>query len=132
MSTVVDDTRDTISARIAAQWADDRIRWPNVAYSPEEGKTWLSVNILWGDGFIATKNGRNNLVGVLFLTVFSPVGRGDGAISELADDARDMVNRLEVSGVRFAAPSGPSFSTETATKWRQAQVTCSFSVEEEV
>jgi hypothetical protein len=132
MSTIVDDTRAAIEGRVASNWGNTRIRWPNVAYTPEEGKTWLAVDIRWGDGFIATKNGRNRLIGVLFLTVFAPVGRGDGAISELADDARDLVNRLEVSGVRFVAPSGPSFSTETATKWRQAQVTCGFSVEEEV
>ena len=132
MSTVVDDARAAIEGQVASNWADTRIRWPNVAYTPTEGKTWLAVDIRWGDGFMLTKGGRNNIVGVLFLTVFAPVGRGDGAISELADDARDLVNRLEVSGVRFVAPSGPNFSTDTATKWRQAQVTCGFSIEEEV
>ena len=49
MSTVVDDARAAIEGQVASNWADDRIRWPNVAYTPEEGKTWLAVDIRWGD-----------------------------------------------------------------------------------
>jgi hypothetical protein len=132
VSTIVDDTRQTIEARIAAQWANTRIRWPNVPYKPPDNKSWMSVDVLWGDGFIQTKNGRNTLVGVLNLNVFVPVGGGDGSLAELCDDARDMINRLEVSNVRFDAPSGPRFSIDADSKWRQGTVSCAFSIDETV
>ena len=130
MSTVIDSARDAIEARIAAQWANTRIRWPNVHYTPPDDDSWLSVDVLWGDGFIQTKNGRNTLIGVLNLNVFVPTGTGGGDLAELCDDARDMINRLEVSGVRFGAPSGPRFSVDG--KWRQGTVSVAFSTDEEV
>jgi hypothetical protein len=132
MATTVDDARATIEARIAGQWANSRIRWPNVHYTPPSEDSWLSVDILWGDGFLATKNGRNTLIGVVNLNVFVPVGNGDGTLAELCDDARDMLNRWSGSGVSFDAPSGPRFSTGTDSKWRQGTVSCGFQVDEEV
>jgi hypothetical protein len=132
MSTIIDSAREAIEARIASQWANSRIRWPNVPYAPPNNKSWLSVSVLWGDGFIQTKNGRNTVVGVLDLNVYVPVGQGDGTLAELCDDARDMVNRLEVSGVRFDAPSGPRLSVDAGSKWRQGTISCSFSTDEEI
>jgi hypothetical protein len=128
VSTVIDSTSVAIEARVAAQWANDRIAWPNVHYEPPDDDSWLAVDILWGDGFIQTKNGRNTLVGVLNLRVYVPTGTGEGTLGQLCDDARDMINRLEVSGVRFDAPSGPRFSVDG--KWRQGTVSCAFSTDE--
>jgi len=132
MATTIDDARAAIEARIAAQWANTRIRWPNVHYTPPDDQSWLSVDILWGDGTVATKNGRNVIVGVLNLNVFVPAGQGDGALAELCDDARDMINRWSGSGVRFSAPSGPRLSLSADSKWRQGTVTCGFTMDEEV
>lgn len=131
-TTTIDTARAAIEARIADQWANDRIRWPNVHYTPPDHESWLSVDIIWGDGTIATKDGRNLLVGILNLNIFVPVGTGGGTLADLCDDARDMVNRWSGSGVIFGAPSGPRFSIGADNKWRQATIMAAFTTEEEV
>jgi len=132
-TTTIDTARAAIEARIAAQWADTRIRWPGQHYTPPDDKSWLAVDIVWGDGIMLTKNGRNSLVGVLYLNIYVPVGTTGGRVlAELCDDARDMINRWSGSGVVFEAPSGPRLSVMADSKWRQATITAAFTIEEEV
>ena len=68
----------TVDAAIDAGWASEPISWPNMPFTPPDNLPWLKVDYLWGDSFIATKDGLNTTVGVVQLTIFSPRDAGDG------------------------------------------------------
>lgn len=134
----------TIEQRIAAQWqASDgdaltKIAWPGVAFTPPEPKfattkySWLKVDIVWGEGQLSTKNGRNTIVGILELGVFVPDrARGLKTLHTLTDTARDIANRLETSGVRFGVPSGPVDVPEDSG-WLHRAISVPFTVDETV
>lgn len=134
-TTTIETTLDTIEGRIETLWVvggnpRTTIRWPNVPFTPPDDAAWIAVDTLWGDGFLETKDGLNVVVGVVNINVFIPTGHGDGDLLLLVDHARDMFNRVGVSGVRFGVPSGPTFAEES--KWRQGTVSCAFSVEETI
>ena len=133
MASALDTARVTIEGRIKTLWEageDTPILWPNDPAAPPESGTWIQPTILWGDGFVQTKNGRNQIIGVLSINVFGDAGKGTGALNQAADSVRDLANRVEVSGVRFGVPSGPRPIPSPDTKWVQANVRVPFSVDE--
>jgi hypothetical protein len=135
MASALDTARQTIESRIKTQWEageDTTIIWPNSPVDPPNTGTWIQPSILWGDGFISTKNGRNQIVGVVNINVYAPAGDGTGNLFSSADSVRDMLNRVEVSGVRFEAPSGPRIVPSPESRWIQANVSVPFTVEETV
>lgn len=113
---------------IAATWVATPIAWPNVAFVPPVTGPWLRVDFLWGDGFIATKDGGSDVVGILQLGVFGPKDEGDGDLYALAETARAMFNRLRMGDVSFEAASGPSTISEES--WRAVVVSLPFTVQE--
>ena len=119
--------------QIDTQWGSTtRIAWPNQKFATTENdKKYLRVDVLWGASFMQTMEptGRNNTVGVLVLTLFGRKGKGMGELLGLADTARDMVNRVTLTGVDFFASSGPT-PQETVDGWMQVQVTTPFQVTE--
>jgi len=99
-----------IWTRIHTLWeARTPIGWPNVDFTPPETAPWIEVAIAWGDGEAVTMGptNRSTLTGVLFINCFSVEGEGQGELMGTADAARDLVNRIEVSGIRFGVPSAP-------------------------
>jgi hypothetical protein len=118
-----------VETAVRTAWAQDAtIAWPNVPFTPPDHAKWLRVDWVWGGGFIETKgaSGYNTIVGVLQLTVFVPKDTGEGPLWTLVDTMRDAVNRKSLGDVRFAAPSGPVFTTEP--KWRGAVITAPFTI----
>jgi len=130
MSSALDTARATIETDIASSWSATPIIWPNEPTSPPETGRWIQPWILWGDGFLSTKNGRNTVVGVLNINVYAPAGSGTGELFGTADSARDLFNRMETGSVRFGAPSGPRIVPNPDSKWIQAAVTIPFTVDE--
>lgn len=131
MASALDTARQVIEGRLNTNWSATKIAWPNVAFSPSSGEAWIQPSLLWGEGFVSTKTGRNAVHGVLHINVFVPRGTGTGVALSYADDLRDLFNRLEVSGVRFDAPSGPQPQAGDED-WAQVAVTVGFTVEEVV
>lgn len=109
-----------------------RVAWPGVPFTPPDAE-WVRFNILWGDGFVQTMGGpglgTNELVGVVSIQLFVKPGSGSGALEGYCDDVREIFNRVEVSGVRFEAPSGPRPPQER-DGWLQGTVDVAFTVEE--
>jgi hypothetical protein len=135
MASALDTARAAIEGRIQTLWAlsdNTTIAWPNQPTSPPATGTWIQPTILWGDGFIQTKNGRNTIAGLLNINVYGEPGKGWGPVSQTGDSVRDLVNRVEVSGVRFGAPSGPRPVPSPDLKWVQANVRIPFTVDEVV
>lgn len=109
------------------------IYWPNTLFTPPAvaaGVKWLKVDIVWGDGVPVTmgETGRNTLVGVIYLSVYTPKGEARGAATQLCDQLRDLFNRVEFAGVRCNAPSAPAFAPED--EWERAQVRVGFTFDE--
>ncbi|HEX7048654.1 MAG TPA: phage tail terminator-like protein [Longimicrobiales bacterium] len=133
-----------IRAHFATEWKaargytdeqlGERVAWEGVDFTPPASE-WVRLSILWGDAFEQTMGGpavgKNEVVGVVSVTLFYPPGRGTGVLEGLADDVRDIFNRAEVSGVRFGAPSGPKPARER-DGWVQTTVDVPFTVEETI
>ena len=135
MASALDAARQTIQSRIETQWAasdNTKIIWPNDPQDPPNTGNWIQPSIIWGDAFITTKNGRNQIIGVVNINCYAPAGSGTGTLTDTADSVRDMINRVEVSGVRFEAPSGPRIVPSPDERWIQANVSVAFAVEETV
>lgn len=114
MSSAVATAQKLLYAQISTVWAGRTpVRWPNVDFiPPTDGSPWLAVDLMWGDGFARSmgeigSGARNFMVGVLQLTVFGPTGEARGVTMALVDVARDIVNRVIISGVRCDVPSAP-------------------------
>ncbi len=135
MASALDTARDTIEARVKTQWEaglNTTIAWENIKTDPPATGAWIKVNILWGETELSTKNGRNTITGVLQISVFSPSETpGTGLLHATADAVRDMVNRIEVTGVRFGTPSGPKPAVASG-RWLQRVVDIPFTVDEVV
>lgn len=143
MSSTLTTAHRAILQRIETAWAARTpVAWPNVEFTPPdpsapenaESAVWLQVSILWGDGAPGTMGagGQNDVVGVLQFNIFAPKGRGGAALTTHADAARDVANRLEVGGVRFGAPSGPTVVPVESSGWAQVAVRVPFTVLETV
>jgi len=127
----------SVEAYLESNWTQTPIAWPGIDFDPPDGP-WLQASIQWGDGFIETMggsgSGTNAVVGVLTLNLFDKPGDGAGQVDSLADDARDLFNRAEVSGVRFDAPSGPKPGEGRTgeTAWLQRTVSVPFEIVETI
>lgn len=138
MSSALSAAQKAIYSRVRTLWADRTpIAWDNVNFTPPDPgqgpAQWLKVDIAWGEGAAVSMGGagaRNTLPGVLFLTVFGPKNAAFGEIMRLCDLARDMVNRVEVNGVRFGVPSAPLPGEDP--RWAMRQVQCGFTVDETI
>jgi len=132
MSSALDTARATVEELIRANWTNPTttIAWPNVPFTPPETGVYIAPHVLWGRGAISTKNGRNTVVGSLSVNVYSRRAAGGGPAHQSADDLRDLVNRVETSGVRFGAPSGPTEVPSADAAWVQYNVSVPFSVDE--
>jgi hypothetical protein len=134
MASALKAAQIAILTRFKTLWAArSPVAYPNIAFVPPEEGPWVRFDIVWGDGEPATMGQaggkRNTLVGVIFVNVFANPGSGRGAANAEADAARDVFNRLEVSGVRFSVPSGPE-PVRGDPEWEQVVVKIPFSVDE--
>lgn len=79
---------------------------PAIAEGEENEPAYLRFTMLDGDGrqvsFGASRRWRN--VGVLVVSIFTPLGAGDGRARELADEAATILRGITVSGVTLQAP----------------------------
>ena len=130
MASALDTARKTIETLLNA--ITDTIIWSNDPKDPPSSGTWIEPHILWGGGFVSTKNGRSTITGVVSVNVFAQGGTGTGPLMVKADSVRDVMNRIESSGVRFGVPSGPRRIPNPESKWVQANITVPFSVDETV
>lgn len=116
----------------ADAWASRTpIAWPNAPFTPP-AKVWVKVDLTWADGVPSTMGPvaarRNSIAGLLTVGVYGPRDVGGKGVMDVADDVRDVFNRLTVDGVRFDVPSGPLPGADPALAGGVVRVT--FSVDE--
>lgn len=135
MASGLEAARKTIETRIEQQWVEwdgsprTPIEMPGRPFRPPAGGKWLQVHLLWGNAEAAAMGGLNEVIGVVNLNVFGPKDKGYGALLKLVDAARNMLNRVVVSGVRFGVPSGPDVVVSEAA-YAQMNVSVPFSLDE--
>jgi hypothetical protein len=127
-----------LEARLATLWVDAAgdprtpIRWPGVVFTPPvgDGAAWLEPVVVFGEGLHLSKDGRNRIVGVLNVNLFASPGGGLGSLYTLADQVRDLFNRVDLPDLRLQVPSGPRLVTEDP--FLQLALTVPFEAEEVV
>jgi len=133
MASALKTAEGAIMTRLNTEWASaTEIAWPGKRFTKPDA-AWIRPTVIWGDGFMQTAGptNRNQIPGVLKVQIFSKPGNGEGEIKGHADSIRDIFNRVEFSGLRFDAPSGPKPAVER-NDWLQTVVDCPFIYEEVV
>jgi hypothetical protein len=136
MASNVSSAAQVIEARLSTQWgATTPILWENATDEPPDvSDGWIRPTILWGDSFLITKNGRNTIVGVLSINVYTPKNAGMGVSDGYVDDLRDAFNRLKLAGadetIRFGIPTAGQAVTDPSEGWMVKNVSCPFEIDE--
>ena len=139
MASALDAVRVAIEGQVKDGWKEDApIQWPGRPWTPPNGP-WVQVHVIFGKagavtmGTRGTGAGTNQVVGLVNLNIFGPGGKGTGALTRLADAARDLLASLVVEGVQFDEPDGPvavPAGGERKEQWAQVNVSTTFVVVE--
>ena len=104
MSSTYNDIRQAIEARIATEMAESpsyQVSYENVPFTPPNNAVWIKVLVRFGASNYATligpTAGSNRQSGILFISIFSPVGTGAGANFTVAERLRDLFDRKTVN-----------------------------------
>jgi hypothetical protein len=131
VASAIDTAQLAILARFDAQWGTTTdIAWPNVEFVPPDAKTWVQLDILWGDGFMETMNGRNRMYGVIQISVNGLKGVARSDLITKVNTARDVFNRWDGSGVSCGAASPPRPVPDD--EWDRAVISIPFDYSEVV
>ena len=128
------DDANTIRGRFAAEWTTLRpgtpVAYDNTPFDPALDAVdglgnpipWVRLTVIPGDGFQASLGTPRvwRSTGVVSVQVFVPVGEGDGAANELADDAASVFRGVLDAGLTFRAPALTRVGPEGA--WYQINV----------
>lgn len=108
---ICEHIRSVVESRLRALWVESPnvlrtpIQFPNVAglvdkngtmlTHPPQQAPWLKLDIGWGEGRAATLGtpALNELVGVIYLSIFVPSGTGTAALETLKGHARKIFTR---------------------------------------
>lgn len=82
MSTVYNDIRAALTARLMAMTDLPDVAWENTAYTPTVGVPYLVPSIMWGESFQAEygTSGLNREVGIYQIRCVYPDGEGEGPL----------------------------------------------------
>lgn len=115
MSSTYNDVRKAIEARIATEMALSpayQVSFENVPFVPPNNSVWLKVLVRFGASNYATligpTQGSTRQSGIIFISIFSPIGTGAGANFTVAERLKDLFDRKTVDKVIFDAPDGPN------------------------
>ena len=120
-----------LEMRLAQAFPTTPIAWPNVEFDAPEGQVWLRPWTLWPQAQLLTMRpeGINRVPGLYQVNVYSPLGRGAGAVLTVGDQVRALYTRACFGGVRCDVPTGPVVLPEESP-WYGVAVTIPFSVVE--
>ena len=110
MASAVETAAAAIHVRFNGQWGTTtKVAWPNEKFKPPDSESWVQLAVLWGDAFMETMEttASNRMYGIVQLSLYCPVGEGEGTAMGYVDTLRDIFNRWSGSGVVFGASSGP-------------------------
>lgn len=114
MSSTYNDVRQTIESRIATEMAlspSYQVSYENVPFTPPNNSIWIKVLVRFGASNYATllgpTAGSNRQSGIVFISIFSPIGTGSGANFTVAERLKDLFDRKTVDKVIFNAADGP-------------------------
>lgn len=131
MSSALDAAQVAVYSRFNTQWAGATpIQFPGAVFTPPNEAPWVRVELIWGDAFEDTMEptARNTLVAVIHVTVFGPKAVGRKDVMAKVNAVRDIFNRVEFSGVRCGAPSGPKPVEDP--EWEALAVTIPCTIDE--
>lgn len=127
------DASSVLLSRFAAAFPTVPTWWPGTDFMPpNNGTLWCQVRLVWGAGEAVTMgpDKRNTVHGVLQVRIYAPQNTGDGDALRLAEQVRQLYNRLDDGGVRCGVASGFQTSDEYALSWAAGQVTVPYTIDE--
>lgn len=134
MTSTYNNVRAVIEGRIATEMASSpalSVAFPNVPFTPTDSESWIKVSLQFEDSNYFTLRGPNpgfnRQAGIVVLDVFTAIGVGAGANYTITERIKDLFDRINVSGVKFDAPSGPTVIEPAApAAYFQTQVSVTF------
>ncbi|HUS74347.1 MAG TPA: phage tail terminator-like protein [Sedimentisphaerales bacterium] len=103
---------NAIRSRFKAQVADALslgTQYDNQKYDNPDNAKWCRLTVKFGETLqksVGSPTGnRGRTPGVMIAQLFGPVGKGDGALLEVADAVETAFKRVTDTGVTFRTPS---------------------------
>lgn len=131
-------TQATLQTALVAAFAalpvqPEVIAWPNTRVTlPASPPLWAAVDFLWGEATEETIGpvgaSTNVVVGVLQVTLHTPIGEGTGALAEASAVLRTAFSRQTLTGVRCDVMSAPVYLR--TDDWQTAALRVAFQVPE--
>ena len=127
-----DSVHQVIRERVNANRGSVFVAYPNAEFTIPNSGPWIRVSIVPGETRAIEMGGTKTFrqVGVVVLQLFDNVGKGDGALLELADTLTPVLRSVIDSGVTLRTPSlsriGP-----TDGGWYQMNLTCPYHADEQ-
>lgn len=97
---------------VLQNWAATPISWPNRDFTPPESSEWIAVSIRAGDSQqieIGSPTITHRHSGLVYVQIFSPIGKGDKAALDIADQIAALFRRYRQSvtngGIVFRTPT---------------------------
>ena len=94
-----DEIRSNLFATLSA-WTTTRIAWPNRPFEPLPTEYWIRPTLRMGDAFNLEKGEDSGLdaeVGIFYIDLFCPIGKGSTTGLGYANTLRDLYRRKSYS-----------------------------------
>lgn len=139
-ATDLNTVRETIEARIHDECRNVPplpVVFQNMPYTPEMDTSWIQCLVTFLDSEFLSQGGTtdsNNLItGLVTINIFTKSGLGYGDSLTIGKRIRDLYNRINISGVYFDPPVGPSVITSPSPEgYFQTQVRVTFETIEDL
>lgn len=128
-ATTVLQEQAAIMGRINTSWTSTPVAWPNTAYEPTQGESYLQPVVNRQEAFNSDMGPTKNVryPGLLTGNIRTPLNKGDGPALTLAETFAALFRNVAVDGLHFRAPTirpvGPDPSNDG---WYLVQVDCPF------
>ena len=100
--------------------------WENAPVSEPDAARWCRVSVQEGEPQ-RLGGGIQRVPGILFVQVFTPIGKGTKDGLEAADWAADAFRNTRIDGISFRTPTLTAVGADRDGKWWQQNLDCPFS-----
>ena len=136
MSSIYYDTKVALGTRLSTMVGAPPIAWEGMNYEPDEATQYIRPTNVFGDSRQLTlgdaDNGKDEMIGIYILDIFSPSGRGSKVSLQMADKIADRFRRgtmLTSNGVEVEITSiSMNASVNENNGWSKQSITVVYSV----
>lgn len=103
MTTIFNDIQAALDSHMASMTGGTPIAWPNVAYKPAAGTTYLKVDYLPGETIQASlgSSGQDITNGIYQVSIVMPRGKGRTTLTDTIADHFSRGSVLSYNGIKL-------------------------------